>query len=94
MSDSSHSNPDQGSPWVRLFFMIVCSFLYGISRIVVAAVAVMQFFWLLLSGESNGKLRELGQSLGTYTYQIVLFLTFATEKRPYPIDRDWPTGPP
>ncbi len=82
------------STWMRLVFMIVVVFLYGVSRVVVGAVVVLQFFWTLFTGQPNVRLAELGQSLATYTYQIICYLTFNTEQRPFPFDLDWPTGKP
>jgi Flp pilus assembly protein TadB len=80
--------------WLRLFFMLVVLILYGVSRVVVGAVVLLQFFWLLLTGETNARLQKFGQALATYTYQIILYLTFNTELRPFPFDADWPAGPP
>jgi hypothetical protein len=80
--------------WMRLLFMIVMGLLYGISRLVVSAVIVIQFFHVLFTGQKNQPLLGLGQSLATYTYQIVLYLTFASEVRPFPFDADWPPGAP
>ena len=82
------------STWLRLFFMLVMVVLYSISRLVVGAVVVLQFFWVLFTGETNKRLEKLGQALATYTYQIILYLTFNTEERPFPFDADWPTGTP
>ncbi len=87
-------NVKSRSTWRRLFFMIVVAILYGVSRIVVGAVVVLQFFWVLFTGETNKKLEELGQALATYTYQVIRYLTFNTEERPFPFDTDWPAGPP
>ena len=78
------------SIWMRLLFMLVITFLYSISRIIVGAVVVVQFFWVLLTGETNQNLQVFGQSLAIYTNQIILYLTFNTEERPYPFDLDWP----
>ncbi len=78
------------SVWMRLLFMLVITFLYSISRIIVGAVVVVQFFWVLLTGETNQNLQVFGQSLAIYTNQIILYLTFNTEERPYPFDLDWP----
>lgn len=75
---------------MRLLFMVIVMFLYSISRIVVAAVVAMQFVWKLFTGETNDNLLELGRSLATYTEQILLYLTFNTEDRPYPFDLEWP----
>ncbi len=82
------------STWLRLFFMFVVVLLYSVSRVVVGAVVVLQFFWVLFTGETNNRLEQLGQALATYTYQIIRYLTFNTEERPFPFDADWPTAPP
>ena len=87
-------NVKSRSTWLRLFFMIVVGLLYGISRVVVGAVVVLQFFWVLITGATNKQLEQLGQSLATYTYQVICYLTFNTEERPFPFDSDWPTQPP
>ncbi len=87
-------NLKRGSTWLRLFFMFVVVILYSVSRVVVSVVVLFQFFWVLLSGETNKSLENFGQSLATYTYQIISYLTFNTEDRPYPFDLQWPAGPP
>jgi hypothetical protein len=78
--------------WLRLVFMIIFVFLYGVSRIVVGVVVVLQFFWVLFTGETNERLKTLGQSLATYTYQVVRYLTYNTDSRPFPFDDDWPSS--
>ncbi|HWM28173.1 MAG TPA: DUF4389 domain-containing protein [Woeseiaceae bacterium] len=80
------------STWLRLLFMLILAFLYGVSRIVVCAVIVLQFFWVLFTGETNQRLKELGESLATYTWQLIRYLTFNTESRPFPFDEDWPSA--
>ncbi|MEE8544035.1 MAG: DUF4389 domain-containing protein [Gammaproteobacteria bacterium] len=86
-------NIKSGSTWLRLLFMILFVALWSISRIIVVAVVVLQFLWVLIAGDSNARLAGFGQSLATYTYQIVMYLTFNTEEQPFPF-ADWPTGPP
>lgn len=93
-SKSFTSNIKSRTAWLRLFFMLVVVLLYGVSRIVTGAVVILQFFWVLFTGGTNKQLRELGQALATYTYQIILYLTFNSEQRPFPFDTDWPVGPP
>jgi hypothetical protein len=95
-AQSAHikENVKSRSTWLRLFFMIVVTLLYAISRVVVGGVVVLQFFWVLFTGATNKQLEQLGQSLATYTYQIIRYLTFNTDERPFPFDADWPTKPP
>ncbi|MBN1239822.1 MAG: DUF4389 domain-containing protein [Gammaproteobacteria bacterium] len=102
-SSSPSGRPANGRPleenlkakttWLRLVFMLVFVVLYGIAELVTAAVVVLQFLWVLFTGEPNAKLRAFGQSLATYTYQVFRYLTYNSERRPFPFDLDWPQGP-
>jgi hypothetical protein len=89
-SSTLEQNVKSKATWLRLFFMLILVFLYFISRIVLSAVVVVQFFWLLFNGTINESLRALGQSLAAYTYQIIRYLTFNTNVRPCPFDSPWP----
>ena len=80
------------STWLRLFFMIVVSVFYAVARLVTTIVVIAQFCHVLFTGQVNERLREFGQSLATYTYQVVTYLTFNTEVRPFPFDAEWPHG--
>lgn len=80
------------STWMRLLFMLVIVVFYAVSRLVVATVVIVQFFHVLFTGQTNSRLKEFGQSLSAYTYQILRYLTFNTDQRPFPFDADWPSG--
>jgi len=82
------------STWIRLVFMIVCSLLYGLSRLVTFAVMMVQFFTVLFTGEANSQLKEWGRSLAVYSFEVVDFLTFNTDVKPFPFDASWPTDLP
>ena len=87
-------NVTRSSTWLRLVFMIILGFLWGISRFVTAAVVVIQFFYVLFTAETNEQLKTLGHSLAIYSYEITDYLTFNTETRPFPFDGEWPTELP
>lgn len=82
------------STWMRLLYIVIFCILYGVSRLVVLVVVALQFFWLLFTGQINERLSAAGQSLATYTYQLVRYLTFNTDERPFPFDDDWPSTRP
>lgn len=82
------------STWVRLIFMIIYALLYGLSRLVTATVVVIQFFYVLITGNTNDQLKTLGHSLAIYSYEIVDYMTFNTESKPFPFDGAWPTELP
>ncbi len=75
--------------WLRFAFMLLFAFILGIISYVVAAVVLLQFIWALVTGEGNDKLREFGSSASQYIYQILRFLTYNSEAKPFPF-ADWP----
>ena len=77
--------------WIRLLYMIVMTIAWSIAVLVTSAVVVLNFFYVLLSGNTNSRLTEFGQSLASYLYQIVRFMTFNTDTRPFPVDAEWPS---
>ena len=86
------ANVKNPSTWRRLLFMLVLGALYALSRPVVGAVVTLQFFWVLFTADRNEKLANLGHSLGLYSAELIDFLCFVTEERPFPFDKDWPDG--
>jgi len=56
-------------------------------------VVFVQFLLVLVTGSDNENLRNLGQGLGKWIYQTVMFLTFNTESKPFPFD-EWPVIDP
>jgi len=79
--------------WKRLLMMLIFCIIYSVSEIVLAAVVILQFLSIPFTGNKNDKLLSLGASLSSYTYQIFSYLTFNSEKQPYPIG-EWPSDKP
>ena len=73
---------------MRLFVIF-----YSVAEIVISVVVLFQFLLALFTGNTNERLLKLGQSLGTYVYQILQFLTFNSDYHPYPFGA-WPKGAP
>ncbi len=74
-------NPDI---WIRLLFMFVFMMVLYVVGAVFCIVVVLQFLIVLVVGDRNNNLNRLSIMLGTYLLQIVDFLTFATELKPFP----------
>lgn len=87
-------NVTSRSTWLRLVFMILFALIYGLTRFVTAFVVVIQFLYVLITGNRNEQLRQFGHSLAIYSYQIVDYLTFNTETKPFPFDSVWPMSLP
>ena len=71
--------------WMRLLYMLLFGFIGYMIRFAATLLIVLQFFTVLFTGTPNPKLLELGKMLSNYTYQILLFLTYNSEEKPYPL---------
>jgi len=83
-------NLKDGNAWLRLLFMLLFSIIYSVAEVVLVMVVVFQFLFVLLTGSRNDKVLSLGSQLSTYVYQIVRYLTYNSDIRPYPFS-DWPS---
>jgi len=81
-------NLTQASTWRRIFFMLVYSIIGELVRVLLWTVVILQVVTQLLTGKPNQNILDFGRSLSTYTYHILLFLTFNTETLPFPFS-DW-----
>lgn len=79
--------------WIRLAYMMLFTLLLMAARLVVSIVVFVQFLLVLVTGSDNENLRNLGQGLGKWIYQTVMFLTFNTESKSFPFD-EWPVIDP
>jgi len=93
MSNDVTRNLKQQSTWMRGFYILLFSFFYTIAEIVLFAVIIFQFLLKLFTGDTNDRLLKLGQSLATYAYQVLKFLSFNSDHHPYPFAA-WPRGEP
>ena len=93
MNDELKQNIKERKTWLRGLYMLLFLIFYSVAKVTVFAVIAFQFVLSLFTGKTNEKLIVLGQSLSTYIYQILTFLTFNSEEHPYPFS-DWPKGEP
>jgi hypothetical protein len=60
-----------------------------VARLFIGLLILVQFSLVLITGHDNVSLRNLGQELSQWVYQILMFLTFNNDNRPFPFD-EWP----
>jgi len=82
-------NLTAGATWRRGLFMVLFTLFYSVAEIVLAAVVIYQFVSAVFTGGVNVRLQTFGQALASYIYQVVQYLCFNSEERPYPF-APWP----
>ncbi len=76
--------------FVRLFFMIVMLALFTIVRWMTWLVVIFQFLSHLFTGSVTKRGVRWGQALSDWIHQMMLFMTYKTERMPFPFQSLWP----
>lgn len=86
-------NSSRGDTWLRGGFILIFALIYGISKIVIWSIVLFQFLSLLITGKTNPQLGDFSQSLSIFVYQILQFIMFNSDEKPFPFS-DWPGNEP
>ncbi len=92
VEDKQAASSDGEGKLLRLLYILLFYVIYGLSEFLLALITIVQSVMNLLGNGPSRTLQEFGQSLAIYVSQIVSFLSYASEQKPYPFD-DWPEGP-
>jgi hypothetical protein len=74
---------------MRILYMIVFAIVFWILVWTLAATAVLQLILALLNARPNPDVMRFGAGLAAYSRQVIQFLTFASDKLPFPFS-EWP----
>lgn len=75
---------------LRGAFMLLFGFLAWIAISVSFLLAGLQFIMLVLTGGPNEFLRKVIMVLGRYIVDVMQFLSFESDERPFPLGKDLP----
>lgn len=84
MSDEIVENLKKTSAWLRVLFMAVFVVALYVAGVVLLVLMLAQIVFSLVNGADNTNLRRLGANLSEYVAQILAFLTYNNEERPFP----------
>ncbi|WP_300675426.1 DUF4389 domain-containing protein [Desulfoluna sp.] len=89
METKLESGSGRAAQGIRAVFMLAFWIASRIALGIVVALALFQLICSLVTRRPNEKIMRFGKNLGVYLSQIVDFLTYNTEQKPWPF-RDWP----
>lgn len=90
MNEEWKKNIKSESFWLRSLFMVLFVIIYRVVDMLVLLVAVSQWIYTLLTGDCNASLSRFALGLAAYVVQIIHYLSYNTEAKPFPFS-DWPT---
>ena len=89
MTEEMPVKRDISGQLLRGLFMLLFFIIGRFATLLVGIVAVFQFVCTLVLHKPRSNVQVFGWELGNYVAQIVGFLTYNTEEKPWPFSR-WP----
>lgn len=86
-------NLKDAGTWQRLVFMVLFALIWHVLALVLMVFVVVQFLFRAVSGRLFENAVPFAQSMATYAYEIIRFLTFRSDALPWPFAA-WPDGTP
>ena len=73
----------------RIFYTILFLLVGWITLWVFCFVVLIQFGFLLITGQVNTNLKGFNKEVGLFLFDLIKYLSFQTNEKPFPF-RDWP----
>ncbi len=78
--------------WIRIGIMVLMVVLNKFVQWGINLIALLQAAFVLFKGEKNPQATKIGQQLAQYSFDIMQFLTYNSEERPFPFGGKSPIG--
>lgn len=76
---------------IRIIYVIFYYFIFGLCHFLLLLVAVSQTLLNIFYAGPNHSLQKFSASLGIYVKQIVDYVAYVSEEKPFPFS-DWPNA--
>lgn len=93
-SPPNNTLPRPEKLWLHGAIMLLLVLLVNLAQTVLGVCAILQFFWMLFTGERNAGIARFGQGLAHWLGMTARFLTGETDERPFPWTPWNPEGTP
>ncbi len=88
---SMKENAKNVDTWIRGLFIVIFGFIFYFLYIIIGLLVIFQFVTKVLTGGLNQNLLDFSSGMTRYVQQILLYITFHSENRPFPFS-PWPSG--
>lgn len=77
-------NLQNTNQWIRILYMVLFWIVLYFSMMVAGVLIFIQVLFALITGSDNKNLRGFSADLAKYINQILLFLTYNEDRKPFP----------
>ena len=85
----SKKSEQNSETFSRIFYTVLFCFIGWVTLWVFTFVVLIQFGFLLITGQVNKNLKGFNKEIGLFLYDMIKYLSFQTNIKPFPF-RDWP----
>lgn len=90
MRETLKANLKRTDTWLRGLFILLLGLLGFLGQLVLVAAVVFQFVNTLVTAQRNQQLLVFTRSLATWLHEVMDYISFNRDDRPWPFDA-WPT---
>lgn len=90
MNDTKSLIKDK-SMWRRLLYMLLFVIAYSVVETILTAIVIIQILFRLFTARTNERLLKFSAQAATYIFEVLQYLTFNSEEKPFPF-ADWPSS--
>lgn len=70
--------------WFRIIVGIVSGIILGVWKALIIILGIVNWFIVIFSGKRNKELANFSEYWNTEIYKLIRYLTFVSNKRPFP----------
>ena len=91
MNTNVKENVKNVDVWIRGLFIIIFGVILYFLFMIIWLLVVFQFLTKVFTGNLNEQLSNFSKGLTRYAFQILNYITFQSEERPFPFS-PWPAA--
>ncbi len=88
MEEQNGTKRDFTDDLMRALFMLIFFVAARFVSVLVTFIALYQFICTLITRKPNDNVKDFGKDLSVYAAEIIEFLTYSTDKKPWPFSSE------
>lgn len=80
-------DPEQKERWIRGLYILLFLVVGYFACVLIFIVTIFQFVATLIWHKPNENILTFSKNIGTYLIDIIQYVTYNSEKKPYPFSR-------
>ncbi|MCK4504768.1 MAG: DUF4389 domain-containing protein [Candidatus Aegiribacteria sp.] len=89
MEQQTNARRNLKADLIRGAFMLLFFVAARCVGVLVSVITLFQFLCALIAGKPNGNVKHFGRNLSLYAAEIIQFLSYSTDRKPWPYSK-WP----